>query len=58
MDGIKLSRCRLFFMLNGITFIDLLLIMTMLQDLCALRDIPAQVSATGEQKMTSSSYHP
>ena len=34
-----------FFLLNSIKFIDLSLVITMLQDLCALQDMPVQVSA-------------
>ena len=48
MDGIKSEKSvgvNGFFMLNGVEFLNLPLIITMLQDLCVLKDIPAQVSA-------------
>ena len=34
-----------FFVLNAVEFIDLPLIITMVQDLCAIEDMPAQVRA-------------
>ena len=46
MDGIKSEKSvgvNGFFTLNGVEFLDLPLIITILQDLCALKDIPAQV---------------
>ena len=46
MDGIKPEKSvgvNGFFMLNGVEFLDLPFIITILQDLCALKDIPAQV---------------
>ena len=48
MDGIKLEKSvgvNGFFMLNGVEFLDLPLIITILQDLCALKDIPVQVQS-------------
>ena len=40
-------------MLNGVEFIDLPLIITMLRDLCALEDMPAQVSAVIQRESRS-----
>ena len=37
-----------FSILNGVEFNDLPLIITMLRDLCALQDMPAQVSAVAQ----------
>ena len=56
MDGIKLEKSideDSFFLLNGVELTDLLLIITMLWDLCALSDMLAQVSAVAQSESRS-----